>query len=60
MEKCIKVKDSQSKELIINRCKVTINFAPESDERTIKMVKNILLSTYYQDISTESEGNLAG
>ena len=53
-------KESKSKELTINRCKVIINLAPESDDKTIETVKKILLSTYYQDISHKTRKNLAG
>ena len=60
MEKCIKIKDLKSRELTINRCKVIINFAPESNDKAIETVKSILLSGYNQEISCKSEENLAG
>ena len=49
----------QSYTTTINRCKVIINFKPDGDGKIIETVKSMLLSTYYQDISQESDKKLA-
>ena len=43
------IRESQNER--INECKITLNFMPESDGETIKTVKSILLSTYYNNDS---------
>lgn len=49
------IENSTRKELTINRCKVILNLAPKSDEKTIETVKSILLSAYYQNVSPRAE-----
>ena len=41
--------------LNINRCNVTLNFSTDSDKSTIKAVKSIMLSNYYQCVPADSE-----
>ena len=49
------ITEHQCKEITINRCKVVLNFIPESNKRAIERVRSILLSEYYRDIPRKPE-----
>ena len=46
----IKILNSFRREMNINGCKVTLNFLPESNGKSINTVKKMLLSSQYPDI----------
>jgi len=41
--------------LSVNGCKITLNFLPDSNGKTIDTVKKILVSSQYQSIPCEAE-----
>jgi len=57
---CIPKENKSTRVMFINKCKVTLNFLPESDDRAIETAKKILLATYYQNTSHKTEEIIAG